>query len=454
MTKSIIKPIFDFKNQLDALYHAAAPGIFSVKTFDLERKHLAYGRIDREGNAVYLDDSSLEPISGIRTHWAPNFVKDAFLDFKRRYKTAANSNVINRNSLYRASLKAHKAWEYGDLNFKYNEYINNLYTNFVGEYLSLNRRHENIKNFKDFVREFMRYCLRVAYYFPFTKTGYILSAHCSPFASGLMIEVASEQHGVQNKENIERYMNDPNFIFFVNEAKKFGFMVDKNAPWRIVFNIFSGMLDKDSADAPFGAQRYMDKYAVGAEDVFQFYYRKAHLEEIINIQNMMFSLYESFYLQYSTYEVVESIADLPWKCNQTVPRSTRRERELPPTIDPATGKRIINPVLGPKAEVDEYWLKIILKLRMVETRYPHDSYDFNFYIKEAVAGYRNFGMPFALNYINDLTKGYFETRFLRRGDYWHGLSQLEYEQNRLRAKEDAINPLNVDYALTGAKNIK
>ena len=452
MAKNIIKPIFDFKNQLDDSYQAAAPNIFNVKTFDLERKHLVYGRIDRQGNAIYLDDSVLEPIPGVGTHWAPDFVRDAFLDFKRRYKTAANSGVIDKNSLYRASLKVHKAWEYGDLSFKYNEHINNLYANFVGEYLSLSRRHENIKNFKDFVKEFTRYLLRIAYYFPFTKTGYILSAHCSPFASGLMVEVASEQHGMQNKESIEKYMNDPNFTFFVNEARKYGFMVDKNAPWRIVFNIFSGALEKNNSLT--GAQKYMNKYAVSAENVFQFYYRKAHLEELVNIQNMMLSFYESFYLQYSTYEVVKHVTDETGRCNQTVPHSERKERELPPTID-ISGKRI-DPLSMKYAQqdFDEYWLKLILKLRMVETKYPHDNYNFNFYIKEVISRYRNFGAPSALNYINDLTKGASETKFLRRGEYWYGTTQAEYENKKRQAKEDAINPLNIDYALTGVKNIK
>ena len=448
MAKNIIESIFNFKNQLDMAY----PRLFGVKTFDLEQKHLVYGKVNRQGDAIYLDDSVLEPVAGIRTHWVPDFVKDAFLDFKTRYKTASNSNIIDRNSLYQASLKVHKAWEYGDLNFRYNSYINNLYTNFVGEYLSLNRRHERIKNFKDFVKEFIRYCLRIAYYFPLTKTGYILSAHCSPFAGGLMLEIAPKQHGLQHKDNIIRYINDPNFVFFVNEAKKFGFMVDKNAPWRIVFNIFSGMLDFRSNGSLTGGQKYMDRYATGVASIFQYYYRKAHLEEMLNIQNIMLSLYESFYLQYSTYETVKSITDETGRCNQTVPRSVRKDRELPPTLD-ADGQSKL-PFLGPQKEVDEYWLKIVLKLRMVETRYPHNNYNFNFYIKEAIARYRLSGTASALNYINDLTKGDYVTKFLRKGEYWYGISQAEYDQRKRQAKEDAIDPPRVDRVLTGTKNIK
>ena len=449
MTRNIIKPVFSFKEQLQQSYHSIFSG---VKMFDLERRHLAYGRIDKAGNAIYLDSSVLEPIPGVRTHWAPDFVADAFSDFRRRVKTIANSNLIDKNSLYRSSLRAHKAWEHGDLEARYNSYINNLYTNFVGEYLSLNRRHEKIKNFKDFTREFMRYCLRIAYYFPLTKTGYILSTHCSPFVSGLMVEVASERHGVQNRGKIVSYINDPNFKFFVNEAKKFGFMVDKNAPWRLVFNIYSGVLDKQTDEVLTGAQKYMGRYAATAENIFHIYYRKPHLEEVTNIQNLLLSLYEAFYLQYSTYDVIKSVTDETGRCNQTVPHVQRLNRELPPTLE-ASGRR--RPAfLGPKNEIDEYWLKIVLKLRMAETKSSHDSYKLDFHIKEIISKYRIFGAQAALEYINDLTKGSFETNFLRKGSYWYGISQAEYEQRRRQAKEDAFNPLNVDFALTGTKNMK
>ena len=71
-------------------------------------------------------------------------------------------------------MKVYKAYRAGDVEYSYYHYINKLYANFVQEYLEVDRRFEKIKNFGDFVREFLIYAVRIAYHFPITKTGYIL----------------------------------------------------------------------------------------------------------------------------------------------------------------------------------------------------------------------------------------------------------------------------------------
>ena len=48
------KAIFNSKKNLHNLY----PDLGGIKHFDLERKQLLYGRIDRQGNAIYLDSAA------------------------------------------------------------------------------------------------------------------------------------------------------------------------------------------------------------------------------------------------------------------------------------------------------------------------------------------------------------------------------------------------------------
>ena len=97
------------------------------------------------------------------------------------------------------------------MEYNYNQYLNKLYKTFVNSYLSVARRANKIKNYKDFVREFLRFVLRTAEYFPVTKTSFITSIHCSPYVSGLMLEVTQEQHGIENNARVLKYINDLNF---------------------------------------------------------------------------------------------------------------------------------------------------------------------------------------------------------------------------------------------------
>jgi len=96
----------------------------------------------------------------------------------------------------------------------------------------------------------------------------------------------------------------------------------------------------------------------------------------------------------------------------------------------------------------------MFKLRIAETSTPIDVQSFNFKVNEAVQLHRLFGLNQALEHINTFTKGYEVTNFISKGDYWYGISEQEYESRLKESIENANNPLGVDYAVTGAKNIK
>jgi hypothetical protein len=101
---------------------------------------------------------------------------------------------------------------------------------------------------------------------------------------------------------------------------------------------------------------------------------------------------------------------------------------------------------------DEMILKAILKMRLLETDTPHDKYEFEGFIKELVSNKRLFGVEAALNYINDLTKGFLVTKFNIKGDYWYGKSSMDFEEVQRDSLDNAVDPSLVDYSLTGTKN--
>lgn len=186
----------------------------------------------------------------------------------------------------------------------------------------------------------------------------------------------------------------------------------------------------------------MEKQNVDYEGVFQNHYRKAHLDELLNIKNIMHSLYESFYEQYSTYERLEYTTDKHGNCNAVKVKAKRGDRSPPPAFDDTS------------AGTNEYWLKILLKLRMAETSYPHDTQNFNSFVKKMIGLRRLLGEEAALEYINNLTKGLHVTRFIAKGSYWYGMSDDEYKEKLLLIKKYVNNPSVADYSLTGTRNIK
>jgi hypothetical protein len=104
-------------------------------------------------------------------------------------------------------------------------------------------------------------------------------------------------------------------------------------------------------------------------------------------------------------------------CKDIKPVGSRKDREPPPSL------------LSEKYN-EEYWLKIILKLRLAESEFAHDVYNFGFFSRSAIYAARLLGTDAALNYINDLTKGISVTKFIRKGKYWYGLSETEYQKRK------------------------
>ena len=79
-----------------------------------------------------------------------------FFSLKVNYNKAIRSGFSKDSAFYK-NLKVYKSYPHGDLDVKYESYMNLLYRNFVDKYLSVNRRADKIRDFKSFVKEFLRY---------------------------------------------------------------------------------------------------------------------------------------------------------------------------------------------------------------------------------------------------------------------------------------------------------
>ena len=267
MANGLLAAIFDAK---EGIYSKVPYNDQQFKVFDLEREHYFYGRVDHDGDGIILDTHNfLQGVNATKnaTHLLVDFVADAFHSFQAHWKKAIKYK-FDRESVYYRHLKVYKSYTNGDLTSEYTNYINILYQDFVNNYLSVDRRDERIKNYRDFIKEFMRYSLRICDKYPITKTGFITSTHCSPFISGLMLEIAPERHGTEYIGRLENYLDagppgypGSYYRMWVKAAAKFGFMVDRNAPWRLVFNIGSGHPPKDPSN-PAGAQLFMSAKGV------------------------------------------------------------------------------------------------------------------------------------------------------------------------------------------------
>ena len=200
-------------------------------------KYSLYGRKDSNGNCVYPKQDKLKQIrTATETVHALNFVVDAFEDFIHYIKTE-RVKKLQKDNFLTGDIQAKRGWF--DQDESYRKITDQLYVSFVEDYLAQNNLSQRIVDFETFLEVFINlYMADMMPSYPLTKTGLLESTLLPPNVSGLCIEMSKDDHGDDiNKFN--KYLNNINFELYTLAAAKFGFFVDKNAPWRLVANLNS-----------------------------------------------------------------------------------------------------------------------------------------------------------------------------------------------------------------------
>jgi hypothetical protein len=295
-----------------------------------------------------------------------------------------------------------------------------------------------------------------------------------------MIEIANEKHGIVNDQRILDFTSDPNYKMMREAARRVGFMLDRNAPWRLVFNLASGgvttqtqtitaedngeIVEKQVAT---GGAFFMEKYGVTfsrsmvqapveelhplagthlSSHVFDQYYRKTHVSEIENIKKYMFLFYSSYFNQFSTFSKLET-----YKCETALSFNTTlrvkyiNRKQLPGQDPRYAGTNVLIPGVFNEKYKDDFWLRFILRFRLLETKQDYSETRLSRVERDMLSTYRAIGTKAALNYINNLTKGLHDTKFVHEGKYWHGQPRAEYEKRKIesftRAGEQQTNEI-------------
>jgi hypothetical protein len=213
-----------------------------------------YGRLDFNGNSIVLDENYLKRIPSAEEEvYAMNFVADAFEDLYTYYSFAANTGEIFLENTNLLTLQPSDGWS--SVNNTYFTYIQSVYNIFAGSFMASDSRDKKLVKFEDFLPLFEQFISNMVPALPFTKTAFIASKFCDPASSGLIIKIDSSDYG-SDKINVQDFIDDPNFIFFTRAAQKFGFKVDKNAPFRLVADLGSKEMGEYMLRYPLTPQYY------------------------------------------------------------------------------------------------------------------------------------------------------------------------------------------------------
>ena len=397
-------------------------------------RHL-YGKINQKGDFIILREGNLVsylPTENGETHLAVDFVSRAYRDMIETMKKERAFVSTNPNNSPYVNFTVKRAWTsvYG----KYYEYMGDIYSH-LANYLHENKNSNKIKNFSDFTDAFFEFYDRMDFLSaPMTLSGFVSSRLCPNRSCGLVLDIsARDASNDRIKYNV--FVNDENFEIFQHYAGRFGFVIDKNMPWRLLANLNScymrkmmldsrvyydptgktsmGALDNlDKKDLARLAASTLDQYseqeayekslaaveqasksdlkswkdamAQQLDNVFDLYYFKTYELDLKYLKNYLYQMYRSFISDSPYYEKYEGCS--------------------------GSSKKIKKPRIGLDIEAEsdytskEFWLTRYFEIRRRETRAVFSTSEINFIMFNAKKICAIYGENKALEFLNTKLK--------------------------------------------------
>jgi len=209
----------------------------NLKDFHLAEKYM-YGRVNRRYVPIevatpntalgYLNQVNKENGSYFSVL---SFVAKAFNDLHQQFQIKCMSGHIVANDPYLSALEVENA--YNPPRTLYRDYSSGVHGAFVEHCRSNGLK---MATFGEYVSFLIAYIERIKRETPFTYPAFIKSAKCPMTATGLVIEIATILAD-DNDAKIDQFKNSPNWEFYLNACRSYGFSVDLNAPWRLIADI-------------------------------------------------------------------------------------------------------------------------------------------------------------------------------------------------------------------------
>jgi len=315
------------------------------------RVNMFYAPIAIQNNRIkYLSEQlCADPALGGRIG-AVNFVADSFVEMSKQFQKAALAGQISSTEKYLSNLKVYRGYE--DIHEKYKNHYR-IYSNQISQSMKSDREN-SFYNFDQFVERLINVISGSLRTHALTKTGFIKSKYCPIHSSGLALEIADLSY-TNDQDKMDHFVNSKNWDFYVKTCSSYGFLVDRDVPWRIVADIGNPDFMRVFASRyrlSSSKQSFMNRYY----DLVHDRYFKAFKGYLYNLYNMS-RVFE--YVEINSCGKPERSQTISYEYQQIVARYS-----------------------------DEYFLRLYFKIRLMEESTSMDAHEEQVLINEVIEYYR------------------------------------------------------------------
>jgi len=354
-----------------------------------------YGRVNRlfvpitYNNGIPLKSFN-STISSTSEFQAANFVVDAFEALAQQFEKCSMTGKISPADPFLSNLRIHKAYQAPDM--LYGRHLQAHFGAIAGDFLE---KKIKVKDFSEFMRELSKLLVKSAHTVPFTQTAYMKSRRCPILSTGLALEIA-DLDAANDEEKVAQFIDSPNWEFYLNACRSYGFMVDRAVPWRLVADIGASHMLK-----------YATVYGLQKTDVILFRgYESTHSRYFANFRFWLLQLYNQVRLPFFSI------------------REDCRGTTISKTIVPKTYS--IEALTQKYSTV--YFLEAYCRIRLLEEESKFEHFEKDILVDDTVELYQAKNLMAALNK--------FETIVNKPFDYRGSISYTKKYQQAIRNAEE------------------
>jgi len=221
------------------IYTAISDNKSYTNLINFSAEKILYGKVNRTFIPMTIPQTAnkLKSFPGKSTTSsnlrALNFVVDAFTDLQKQFEKCRLLGKIDPSDEYLSSLQVYKA--YVDPHSRYESYLN-LLNSSISQSTTINS--QKLKDFNMLTDNLMEAMNSSGRKNPLTFPAFIKSRKTPINVSGLAIEIA-DLDASNDDVKFNNFIESKNWDFFINTCRTYGFMVDKDVPWRLVADIGS-----------------------------------------------------------------------------------------------------------------------------------------------------------------------------------------------------------------------
>ena len=255
-----------------------------------------YGTIDRnviplQPKKQYLS-SYLENEGGFS---GLDFVINSFINFRKAYQRGILEGKGTKVGTNLGDIEVVKARDDGQ------KAIQSFMQTLVDRFISFSttdviNRKKTITP-ENFVYYFSNFLIQYSKSNPVNYSAFLLTEGIDINFNGLCLDILESSYDVDSQKVSQVYL-DPNFLYFADAAKSFGFLISKEYPFKLIADLNSPKM-RDNICACGG--RYLNGLVLNtADEIVNFYYEPAYIYDLETLKNIYSIAYTTFYNTFST----------------------------------------------------------------------------------------------------------------------------------------------------------